>query len=752
MWLKWLPWRFVVRQLARSHGFFDPLLLVSRLQNFAQPSEVAVPIEVLRIGAVLQARGLINSQAIQHNLDWIWPYWVEQQFDPLSCSFIPRAFSLTHINLTQRNWTAVGVPGIEEYPIIDPRGLITPLFDAWSIDAWIIPAQGPPLIPAKENNVEQKMRVQGNLAVETNLVNNSAKLFGLAEMAENEDGFFCRSRWRGSGRSGGWLVLSLRPYNPEGISFIHDITVQPGNSSLKINNRDDLYLRQRPDKLMFSNYRQGDVFHRLFLPEKTERKFECSVGMVTAAAMYRLSSGQEREIIVEVPIKKALRKRNMKADPEQAWRESEKNRSVLEVPDSRIRFLYEAALRTVILHSPDEVFPGPYTYRHFWFRDAAFIVNAMLLCGLPGRSLRAIENFFNHQLPSGYFSSQEGEWDSNGQVLWTILRYCRLTGEDPKQHWLGPIERGAAWIVRKRLTEDVDIPHAGLMPAGFSAEHLGPNNYYYWDDFWSAGGLRAAAELMDSGGHGKGEKYLKEADSLLKSCERSLEFAWKDRVSNDKAIPASPYRRMDSGAIGSLAAGYPLRLWAPDDPRLMDTVEYLFRSCLVNNGFFHDMSHSGINPYLTLHIAQVLLRAGDRRCFQLIRAVAELASSTGQWPEAVHPRTLGGCMGDGQHVWAAAEWIAMLRNCFVREEGGKLILFSGILPEWRETGKRISFGPALTDFGDIFLSLVQSEGKIKAECKGDWRGNPPDLEARLPDMRPQVFAPGRSDLEIKAAQ
>jgi len=121
-----------------------------------------------------------------------------------------------------------------------------------------------------------------------------------------------------------------------------------------------------------------------------------------------------------------------------------------------------------------------------------------------------------------------------------------------------------------------------------------------------------------------------------------------------------------------LSAGYPLCIFGKTDPRLLDTAEFLMKNCLFRGGFFHDMTHSGINPYLTLHLAQVLLRAGDPRYFGLMTAVADLATSTGQWPESVHPRTGGGCMGDGQHVWAAAEWVLMMRNCFVREEGARL--------------------------------------------------------------------------------
>ena len=71
MWRKWFPWRNIVKAIALKQGFLDPIALLSKIQRFAQPSEVAAPIELLRLATVLQARGLVNVQAIQHNLDWI---------------------------------------------------------------------------------------------------------------------------------------------------------------------------------------------------------------------------------------------------------------------------------------------------------------------------------------------------------------------------------------------------------------------------------------------------------------------------------------------------------------------------------------------------------------------------------------------------------------------------------------------------------------------------------------------------------
>jgi hypothetical protein len=124
--LRFLPWKYIVQRAARAYGMLDPTLWLARLRNFAQPSEVQEPIELLRAGVLFHARGIVNTKAIQHNLDWIWPYWVERQFDPDDVSFIPRAFSFSHINLTHRNWTAVGLPELALYPVVDcstPRAL-----------------------------------------------------------------------------------------------------------------------------------------------------------------------------------------------------------------------------------------------------------------------------------------------------------------------------------------------------------------------------------------------------------------------------------------------------------------------------------------------------------------------------------------------------------------------------------------------------------------------------------------------------
>lgn len=728
-WFGWLPWRFLLSRMARSHGFLDPIRLMDRLAHLGQPSEVAQPIELLRAGAVTHARGLVNSRVIQHNLDWVWPYWVERQFDPGDEAFVPRAFSITHINLTNRNWTAVGVPDCPELPLVDPRGLVTPFLDSWSLDGFVLTDDGRRLLSSRCPDAGQHAELEADgLSIATSMRGDELRLDTRARVLHGPDGPVCRMELEGWSDAPGWLVLSLRPCNPEGISFVNRVELSADRRSWCVDGKRRVLFGRPAERHHASNYRAGDVLLRLFEREE-ETSMRCDVGMVTAAAMIRMEAGRRETFSAEIPLETA---KPPQAPAPVSWRAALAGACRLEVPDRRIVFLYDMALRSLVLHSPGDVWPGPFTYRRFWFRDAAFIVNALLCAGLDGRAERQLDRFAKRQTAMGYFHSQDGEWDSNGEALWAYDRWCAMTGLPPKPSWREPVLKGAKWIARKRLPASAGEGRAGLMPAGFSAEHLGPNDFYYWDDFWSVAGLRAAARMARSWGDGTAADTIgREADDLMRSIDRSLERA--SRRIGRPAMPAAPDRRLDAGAIGSIAAGYPLMLMAPDDPRLLDTAAFLQEHCFFEDGFFQDMIHSGINAYLTLHVAQVLMRAGDPRAARLMKAVADLASPTGQWPEAIHPRTKGGCMGDGHHVWAAAEWVVMLRNAFVREEGGALVLASGIAEEWLTPGARLSLGPAPTEFGPVTVTIrVDEDGRVSVDCRGEWRGPAPRMEVRLP--------------------
>lgn len=788
-WYRWLPWNLIIQRMARAHGFLDPVLLLSQLQRFTQPAEVNEPVELLRAGAILHARGLINSRVIQHNLDWVWPYWVEQQFNPESTSFIPRAFSITHINLTHRNWTAIGLPDYPELPIIDPRGLLTPFFDSWSLDCWVIRENGSILLPSRTNASSQQLNIETGLSIVSRFAVDGLELSLRAWLEYRAEQVVCCCSIQVNSNTNDHLAIVLRPYNPEGISFVHQLKLANKLNQWTINDKEVIYFDKPITEQFISDYRHGDVYSQLknlhnnrvrtqhtMAGSDSYQSYHCDIGMLTAAALFPIQAQQLKPVTLSIPLgesgkyyktdntketnshNKTGQNKPYKNESDQYWQIHLQSACRLSIPDKNMAFLYNAALRTLLLHSNEKIYPGPYTYKRFWYRDATFISYALLCCGLLKRIEQALDYFPKQQDRSGYFHSQEGEWDSNGQVLWIYSQFYQFTRQF-KDKWKIALYKGARWLIKKRLPDHPDSPHAGLLPAGFSAEHLGPNDYYYWDDFWALAGLKEAQQLATVFNNQKEAQTLSEAaNNYHTAIENSLEQV--QHSLKQAVLPASPYRRLDAGAIGSLVCAYPLQLVKPYDARLMKTVDFILENCMVKQGFFQDMIHSGINPYLTLHIAQVLLRAEDPRCFDLIDAVAASASSTGQWPEAIHPHTGGGCMGDGQHVWAAAEWIMIIRNCFIREEGDKLILGAGIKPEWWQSGATLSFGPAPTRFGSISISIHLMQGQqqqTKHNCRylsvqwnAKWHDKAPIIEINLPNCVP--LSTSGDDINITIAE
>ncbi len=706
---------------------------MARLRRFAQPSEVNEPIELLRAGIIFHARGIINSKAIQHNLDWVWPFWVEKQFNPEDYSFIPRAFSFSHVNLTHRNWTAVGHPQLPIYPLVDPRGLVTPHYDAWSLDFWIVDHDGMHLLPSREKSAEQSCRLAPELEVWTRFRQPQKELHLSTVLEVNGDCPQTRIRISAQSSCPSWLVIALRPYNPEGVQFVERLEFQEQTARWLVNNKQHVIFSQQPQQVLHSRYKEGDVFHSI-RDSSPENRYaaKCEVGMATGAAMFALKPQTPKELELAVPItrEKSCASKGLTSAKE-AWDKALQDTARLNVPDKRIQFIYDAAVRTLVLFSADEIVPGPYTYKRFWFRDACLMLHALLVLGCVKRCSEQINRFPGRQRYSGYFHSQEGEWDSNGQVLWLMGRYQELTGQDLQERWWETMKKAMNWIERKRLTRIRDCPHAGLLPAGFSAEHLGPNDYYYWDNFWSLAGLHAAAEIARNK---QDQNLFRKISSVVDDYQRAIQNSIASIPGNRKkgGIPASPYRRMDAGAIGSLVADYPLQLYPRGSPEIINTVKFLMEHCFYKGGFFQDMIHSGVNAYLTLDIAQTLLRHNISGFQDLLQTVAGLASPTGQWPEAIHPFTGGGCMGDGQHGWAAAEWIMGVRSMFVREEGQGLILFSGIFPEWLEKEEDISFGPTLTPYGPVSAALEHRQGRLWARVDAQWRRAPQKIVIAVP--------------------
>lgn len=752
--------RFLLNRIFSRLRIKGALRFLYALEKLGHPSEVAFPMELFPSGVKMHLRGFMTFHSVQINLDWVWPYWIEQQFDPRSRSFIPRAMNLTHVNQTHRNWTAVGVLGGKVEPIVDPRGLLTPWFDGWSLDFWLL-RKGRLIAPSQIKDVRQSLRDSLPVVV----------------TAWSEEGLHVRTEIWGEKIEGyeavvekvriqnlleekveGRAYFSIRPYNPEGMSLIRHLKYHEGGV-WEVNHALGLVFAERPDRVTCSDQRVGDV--SIHLPEMEECGFlKCEAGMATALSEYRFTLGpgevQEYRMACttsQIKYGEKFIEAFRKEDPEacrrevlQGWKEILAKGMTISVPDRNLGACFQANKSFLHLFDDGEdITPGPLTYHRFWFRDAAMMINALDKLGYAKAARRKLETYPKRQRQDGFFISQNGEWDANGEAIWTLMEHFRLTGDADLLARVYPsILRGIRWIERKRgKTRKRSGPERGLLPAGFSAEHLGPNDYYYWDDFWSLAGIREGIEAARVLGKTRDmERLGKIYRDFWNDLRRSLDMV-SQRLGR-RILPASPYRRMDAGAVGSIAALYPLRLLKADDVWVGNTVEYLRSKCFFEDGFFQNMIHSGVNPYLTAQIAQCYLYRRSTEAWPLIRYLLKIATPTFTWPEAVHPSTGGGCMGDGHHGWAAAEFLLLVRNLLFFEEEDRLVFTPSLPRDWTRDGAVIHVERAPSYFGEVSFRIEFRGDEVEMVLGNSFRTRPSTCEWNLPFEVNKAEADGRA--------
>jgi hypothetical protein len=655
----------------------------------------------------------------------VWPFWLERQLDPGSPAFVPRGHLPFLTNLTHRNWTAVGNLDSAWEAVVDPRGLVTPWFDGWSLDWWI-GADDRWHVPSREVSVRQSL-VDATPVVETRLRipggDAVQRVYGVRRSSQEGGGELVVVEVENASKLPVALALAVRPYNTEGLSVVERLSLHDG-TTVAVDGRPALLLPKPPARVAASTFHEGDSALAVMRGDAVDMwpgDVRCVAGLAQAAFVYPLAHGATLRVALPLQPEHRTRRRGLTrrrvartqsfpaavptaAHVARGWAAQTRRGMRLELPDPQLAEAVDANRRfLLLLLDGDEITPGPSTYHRFWFRDAAYMLAALGSYGFHDEVAKVLRSYPRRQRTDGFFFSQRQEWDANGAALWALAQHWRLTRDrELVEGMVDPIAAGVQWIERKRHRAGrkrrgrgpVDERLEGLLPPGVSAEHLGPYDHFYWDDFWGVAGLRAGAELLRAAGEGPAaDDADRFAASMWADVERSLGHT-ADRLGT-AAMPAGPRRRIDPGLIGSLAACWPLDLMAADDKRMVATTDVLRERFTRADGraFFQGISHTGLGTYLTLQLAAVELAAGDRRCLDRLAWMLESASPTWTWPEAIHPRLPGGCMGDGHHGWAAADFLSFVRMLLVREVEGGLALSSAVPDSWLGQGWEVHDAP-----------------------------------------------------------
>ncbi len=721
----------------------DTVRHLTTFQRLGETVEVEMPTELLPVGARTVFRAVRTRAAAQLGVDWVWPHWLERQLDPRSPAFVPRGHLPVLTNVTLRNWTAVGTVGSTTKAIVDPRGLVTPWYDGWSLDWWI-GAEDRWHFPSREAAVRQQL-VEDTPVVETAMRVPGGDAVQRVYAVPGDDGPLVVVEITNRTPTPFAVALGVRPYNPEGLAVVE--TVGLVDRTVTVDGRPALLLPRAPQRMAASTFHDGDAAQIVTSGQAGEslpKDLRCEAGLATAAFLFPLAHTATLRIAIPLDAERRTRRRGlarrrverMPDHPKgltasdlvvKGWRAQTENRGLrLVVPEGRLSSAIEANRRFLLLfHEGHDVVPGPFTYHRFWFRDAAYLLGALDRFGFHRESAEVIAGFGDRLRVDGFYFSQRQEWDANGAALSAMAEHWRLTGSMGDVD-LDDVEKAIRWIERKRHSRRrrKDPALRGLMPASISAEHLGPFDYFYWDDFWSLRGLLDGAALLRAGGRARSAD---DGDSWAAGLRRDLEASMTivaERLGSD-VLPAGPRRRIDPGIIGTLVACEPLGLFAADHPAIAATAEAVRERFCIGPAFYQGISHTGLGTYLTLQLAAVELAAGDPRCLERLAWMVDAATPTFTWPEAIHPGLGGGCMGDGHHGWAAADFLSLVRQLLVREVDAGLDLCSMLPEAWM--GQNLEVHDAPTHFGPISFAVR-------------WHGDRPAL---LWDLRSRGDAPVR---------
>ena len=667
---------WLLRRTLRALGVPDDAVrLLAAHGRLDDPPATGLPRELnpgaaLALAAALRSRGVTDAAP-----DWLWPHWIERQLDPVSPAFVPRGPLPLLTNVTHLDWTAIGNLDSDRTARVDPRGLVTPPGDGWSLDWWI-GADDRWHLPSREVAVRQRL-VEGSPVVETAMSIPSGDAVARAFAAR-----------RSSAEGGGEVVvvevenrshmpvavaLAVRPYTPEGLTIVERIDL--AGTAVSVDGRPALVLPKAPRRVAASTLAGGDSAAVVVVGaagERWRRPVQDPAGLAQAAFVLPLAHGATLRAVL--PLGEAPASFPAVLPPAESvaagWHAQSDRGMRLVVPDDRLAAAVAAARRHLLLRPGGRPAVAAALDRYGDHEDSAAALVALVAgarpdgsLGTPARTVATLVALGEH---------------------WRLTRDTALAAAVVE-----PVAEAVQWIQRVRRSEG----SGGLLPPGPPDDGAGPAGRRHATDQWAVAGLRGAADVLAGAGQPEAAADARGfADDLWAAVEADL-----DRHAERLGTPAVPARAggpLDGGAAAVLAACAPLGLLPAGDPRIVATAEAVREGHAPGDGraVFHAAA-GGLSPALTLLLAGAELRAGDRRAADRLAWLLEAGGPTWAWPTLVHPQLGTGCGGDGHDVEVAAGVLTLVRDLLVREDGPGVVLASLVPDAWYGQGWEVHGAP-----------------------------------------------------------
>lgn len=384
-------------------------------------------------------------------------------------------------------------------------------------------------------------------------------------------------------------------------------------------------------------------------------------------------------------------------------------------------------------------------YHAFYLRDGAVMTNALDLAGLHDVAGRNLAYFLAWQQPNGNFISRPGQRDGFGQALWALGEHVLRTGDGALARRLYPrVLRAMRWFERARRRDPL-----GLLPRGNPRDNELVRGHLAGDNFWAAAGVQRAIAIARAAGR---ERSADRWSALLADYRATLDVRVRRAARRGGGWIPPALDARGGQDWGNLWAAWPVETYDASERIVSRTIRHVRARYREGLPTWRGLLHG----YLGFRVLQTELRRGEQR--DVVRGLYdELAHTTathGGFETNVAP------YGDrsvdvnlAPHGWFAAEYVALVRNMLVREDGGALVLMSALSPSWLRPGREVSVRSAPTTRGRVSYTLRARRGGATLRWDADvaegtairWPLPGTAHDVRAPGLRGRtVELPGRS--------
>ena len=375
--------------------------------------------------------------------------------------------------------------------------------------------------------------------------------------------------------------------------------------------------------------------------------------------------------------------------------------------------------------------PGTRSYARTWIRDGAMMSAALLRLGHAAEVRDFIEWFAPYQYPSGKIpccvdrrgADPVPENDSNGEFIFLVADYLRMTGDTALASEMWPRVKRAAWYIDSlRTTNDSAAGHpgwqpsfAGLVPASISHEGYSAKPMHsYWDDLWALAGLRNASELGRALGDSAAAAEIgRSAAEMASAVARSVRLATASHTIG--YVPGSAELGDFDPTSTTIALAPTGTADVLPDSALRQTFQrYWEQKAARESG---DSAWENYTPYELRNIGAFVRLGWAARAQQLLSwfLADRRPAAWKQWAEVVwRDSTAPRFIGDMPHAWVGSDYIRSVLDmlAYVRSSDGALVVGAAIAPDWL-TGGGVRVDSLRTPYGPLSYRMWVRNGVVR---------------------------------------